>query len=186
VLAVLDRYCVLGYELTLLEVQKLLYFLQTAGEPLKLQFAKRHYGPYADNLRHVLHRFEGHFTQGFADGRNSPRTEIRIFPNAIDQAYSVLNENREGNLQSDERLERVFRLIEGFESPYGMELLATVHWVVTKSLTPTTDVETVIQAVQAWNDRKRRVLRPEHIRIAWRRLQEQGWLEHSATTSPTS
>src|SRR5262249_17879850 len=70
----LSEYGVLGYELTLLEIQKILYFLQTSGEPLKLRFQKGHYGPYADNLRHVLHRFEGHFLEGFGDGRNSPRT----------------------------------------------------------------------------------------------------------------
>jgi hypothetical protein len=27
------------------------------------------------------------------------------------------------------RFARVARLIEGFETPFGMELLATVHWV---------------------------------------------------------
>ena len=61
VLLVLSRYYVLGYQLTLLEVHKLLYFLQVAGEDLSLRFTKEAYGPYADNLRHVL-KFEGHFT----------------------------------------------------------------------------------------------------------------------------
>ena len=28
-----------------------------------------------------------------------------------------------------ERFDRVARLIEGFETPFGMELLSTVHWV---------------------------------------------------------
>lgn len=61
VLRLLSEYCVLGYELTPLEAQKFLYFLQIAGEPLQLRFAQGTFGPYADNLRHVLHQFEGHF-----------------------------------------------------------------------------------------------------------------------------
>jgi hypothetical protein len=78
VIRVLSEYLVLGYELTLLEIQKLLYFLQEAGEPLQLRFEQGRYGPYADNLRHVLHQFEGHFLEGFGDGRNSPKTPIRL------------------------------------------------------------------------------------------------------------
>src|SRR5204863_1291177 len=85
VLKLLKQYCVLGYELTFLEIQKLLYFLQEAGQPLKLNFAKYHYGPYADNVRHVLSRFEGHFTVGFGEGRSNPQIPIQILPQALDE-----------------------------------------------------------------------------------------------------
>ncbi|MBD3267981.1 Appr-1-p processing protein, partial [bacterium] len=53
---------------TLLEVHKLMFFLQEAGEPLQLDFQKGPYGPYAENLRHVLKSVEGHFILGYADG----------------------------------------------------------------------------------------------------------------------
>ena len=56
---------------TLLEVQKLMYFAQVAGEPLKLKFEKGPYGPYADNLRHVLKSMEGHLVSGYVDGENA-------------------------------------------------------------------------------------------------------------------
>ncbi len=85
VLKLLKQYCVLGYELTFLEIQKLLYFLQESGRPLKLNFEKYHYGPYADNVRHVLSRFEGHFTVGFGEGRSNPQTPIKILPQALDE-----------------------------------------------------------------------------------------------------
>ena len=48
---------------TLLEVHKLMYFMQEAGEPLRLQYIKHHYGPYAENLRHVLKAVEGHLIE---------------------------------------------------------------------------------------------------------------------------
>lgn len=169
----LSEYCVLGYELRLLEIQKILYFLQSKGEPLKLRFVKRVYGPYADNLRHVMHRFEGHFIEGFGDGKNSPWTPIRLFDEVVAEATKVSKEA--ATPEQEEQVQQVFRLIEGFESPYGMELLSSIHWVATQEGADA-DLDTVVQAVHQWNDRKRRIMRPEHIRVAWARLREQGWL----------
>ena len=177
-LRLLSEYCVLGYELTLLEIQKILYFLQAAGEPLKLRLPKDRYGPYADNLRHVLHRFEGHFIEGFGDGRNSPRTPIRLFPDAVREAVRVSEQS--STPEQKERVRRVFDLIEGFESPYGMELLASVHCVAVQKGVPN-DPESVVQAVHRWNDRKRRIMKPEHIQVAWNRLQDLGWLGQDTT-----
>jgi len=57
---------------TLLEVHKLMYFMQEAGEPLRLKYRKAIYGPYAENLRHVLKEIEGHFVCGYADGGDKP------------------------------------------------------------------------------------------------------------------
>src|SRR5262249_44576987 len=57
----IEQYCKPGYRLSLLEIQKLAYFLQEAGEPLKLQFVKDKFGPYAENLNFVLQNIEGHF-----------------------------------------------------------------------------------------------------------------------------
>lgn len=64
----LDTYRELNYGLSKIEVQKLAYFLQEAGEPLKLPFVKHHYGPYSDTLRHALNTMEGHFIRGLGDG----------------------------------------------------------------------------------------------------------------------
>jgi O-acetyl-ADP-ribose deacetylase (regulator of RNase III) len=174
IMRLLSEYCILGYELSLLEIQKILYFLQVAGEPLRLRFEKGSYGPYADNLRHVLHQFEGHFIVGFGDGKNSPRTPIRLFEQAVGEAVRVSEES--STPEQKQRVRRVFDLIEGFESPYGMELLASVHWVATHE-TACNDTEAVVHAINAWNDRKSRIMNPEHIRVAWNRLHDLGWLE---------
>lgn len=175
VLQVLSRYYVLGYQLTLIEIQKMLYFLQIGGEKLRLRFEKGRYGPYADNLRHVLNNFEGHFTIGFGDGRNSPETPIRLLPGAVAEAEKFISDHSDESGETAERLRRVAELIEGFESPYGMELLASVHWVATQPCAAT-DLESVIQAIADWNERKRRVMKPEHIRSAWERLRSKKWL----------
>jgi O-acetyl-ADP-ribose deacetylase (regulator of RNase III) len=173
-LGLMARYQVPGYDylLSLLEVQKLMYLLQEAGEPLKLTYAKEQYGPYADNLRHVLTHIEGHFVVGFGDGRNSPETPIAAKPEAIAEAESFLNQHP----LTVSRFERVTRLIEGFETPFGMELLSSVHWCAVKDWNRHGTLEEVIGCVRAWNDRKARLFEPERVRLAWDRLHEEGWL----------
>ncbi len=44
---------------TLIAAQKLAYFLQVAGEPLRLKLVGHRYGPCADGPRHVLRQLVG-------------------------------------------------------------------------------------------------------------------------------
>jgi O-acetyl-ADP-ribose deacetylase (regulator of RNase III) len=171
----LDLYGISSYALTMLEVQKLAYFLQLGGQPLRLEFAKHHYGPYAHNLNHVLRRLEGHYLHGAIDVK--PSTEITLANGATNEAAVFLADDAEAL----ERLARVGALIEGFETPYGMELLATVHWVVAETPAAAEDVELCIRQVHAWSARKRSLMQPEHIRIAHRVLAEQGWIRPLST-----
>lgn len=184
VLRTFGAYMALGNELTVLVAQKLLYFLQEAGETLNLRFTKYHYGPYADNLRHVLNEFEGHFIEGFADGRNSPDTILKLLPDAEREAIELIHIQSAPGSPSDARLQAVIRLIEGFESGYGMELLASVHWVAHHNAT-VADASTALTAIQQWSQGKRARLRSEHVQIAWEHLAEQGWLNQRTTETRT-
>lgn len=159
-----------GYRLGILEVQKLAYFLQEAGEPLKLKFQANQYGPYAENLHHVLQRIEGHYIRGYGD-RAAP-SEIRLLPKVSEEARAFLTDKPE----AEGHLERVRQLIEGFETPYGMELLATVHWVVSHDKPKSSDPDEITAKVRSWNKRKETLLKPQHIRKALTRLEQQHWL----------
>jgi hypothetical protein len=176
VLLLLQRYGCLGYELALPEVHKLLYLLQAAGEKLQLRFTKETTGPCSDNLGNALQRFEGHFTLGFGEGRNAPTTPIKLIRSALKEAEDFAANAEAERRETIERLARVTQLMEGFESPYGLELLARVHWVATHSEEQATDLDSVTRAVYRWHERKRRIIRPELIRIAWERLRDKGWL----------
>jgi hypothetical protein len=66
------------------------------------------------------------------------------------------------------------KLIEGFETPYGMELLATVHWASTEEPS-CSSFEEVLQRVHDWNKRKRQIMAPAHIKLAHDRLVVEGW-----------
>lgn len=153
---------------TLLEVHKLMYFMQQAGEPLKLHYAKALYGPYAENLRHVLRAIEGHLIAGYCDGGDAPSKRIELVPGAVEDAEAFLAERP----TTRERFERVANLVQGFETPFGLELLSTVHWVATQPANSTPDI---VSATYAWGKRKRRFT-PDQISLAHDVLKEQGWL----------
>ncbi|MFT3733937.1 MAG: macro domain-containing protein [Rhodocyclaceae bacterium] len=156
--------------ITLLEVHKLMYFMQLAGQPLRLNYVKGPYGPYAENLRHVLQKVEGHMVAGYADGGDAPDKPLSLVPGAIEEAGRFLNEHAD----TRERFERVGRLVEGFESPFGLELLATVHWVASESRTEVADQ--IVTRTHAWSERKKQFT-PRQIGIALDVLKRQGWLE---------
>jgi O-acetyl-ADP-ribose deacetylase (regulator of RNase III) len=159
---------------TLLEVHKLMYFMQAAGERLRLRYVKGPYGPYAENLRQVLSAVEGHLVAGYADGGDAPDKQLELVPGAVPDAAAFL----EHHSDTRRRFDRVADLVEGFETPFGLELLATVHWVATKDGAATADE--VIERTYAWNDRKRR-FSPRQIRLALDVLRAKGWFtEHVA------
>ena len=166
----IDLYALPGYRVTQLEIQKLAYFLQMAGEPLRLNYVKQQYGPYAENLHFVLQHIEGHYLRGY--GARSGGSNLYLLPGAKDEADAFLSEHPE----TQERLARVARLIQGFETPYGMELLATVHWLSQEDTAVKHDVHAAVSGFETWSQRKREHFRPEHIQTAWERLREQKWL----------
>ena len=168
----LDRYLLglLDPFVTLLEAHKLMYFMQAAGEPLKLRFTKGHYGPYAENLRHVLNAIEGHLVSGCADGGDAPDRQLQIVPGALEDARAFLA-NRAA---THARLARVSDLVDGFESPFGLELLSTVHWVANEPAR-LRDPEEITRQTYAWNERKKRFSRRQ-IDLAFSVLAENGWI----------
>lgn len=176
-LKLIALYREMEYSLSKIEVQKLCYFAQIAGEPLKLRYSKNKYGPYAENLKHVLTHIDGHYVRGVGDHDQSA-TELSLMPEASAEADAFLQNQPE----SLTRLQRVADLIQGFETPLGMELLATVHWVAAHQCDGR-DLDCVFDGVQnwepskpAWNARKSALMPRPLIASAWERLRSQRWI----------
>jgi len=157
--------------ITLLEVHKLMYFMQYAGEPLRLNYTKGPYGPYAENLRHVLKAVEGHLVFGYADGGDAPDKQLKLVPGAIEDAISFLKNKAETRAH----FERVSDLVEGFESPFGLEILSSIHWIVSKEQVQT--VDDVVARTYAWNDRKKQ-FSGRQIALAVDVLSRKGWIDN--------
>ncbi|MDR3626809.1 MAG: macro domain-containing protein [Ignavibacteriaceae bacterium] len=168
VIALLNQYTVLGYELTLLEAQKLVYFLQRFGEKLHLDFEKGKYGPYADKLTHVLNDMDGHYLSGMKGKTAQPFDKITIVSSEIEKIEEFISNNC--TQEQKQRLESVYNLIEGFESPFGMELLATVDFVINTELNKDYNSAQLKDRISNWNGRKQKLMKNEFIEIAQKRL----------------
>jgi hypothetical protein len=116
-----------------------------------------------------LRAIEGHLIVGYADGGDAPDKQIELVPGAVRDAEAFLSDKRD----TAERFDRVGNLVEGFETPFGLELLATVHWVATQE--HATSVDETTARVYAWNERKTR-FSPRQIGIAYETLRSKGWL----------
>ncbi len=168
----LKDYQVLGYSINLLVAQKIAYFLQRIGEPLNLQYEKGHYGPYSNRLQHLLKYLNGYYLN-FKHEETKPSSTISI--NHFEKVISYTQKELDTNQL--ERLKKVKELIEGFESPYGLELLATVDYVSQNGNIENTDE--IISKIGEWTERKKEIMKPIHIQVAHKRLKEyyrQQWL----------
>lgn len=169
ILALLETYQSVNYGLSKIEVQKLAYFLQEAGENLKLQFIKHNFGPYADTLRHALNTMDGHYIKGVGDG--VVESQITPVEDALESAKQFLAES---NALINERINRVSELIEGYQSPYGVELLSTVHWVA--KYENCHNANEAFQSIQHWNARKKQLMTEKHVQATWDHLTATGWI----------
>jgi O-acetyl-ADP-ribose deacetylase (regulator of RNase III) len=174
-------YWVLGMECSLLEIQKLAWFLdrvitsQQLENPLKLRFKAHNYGPYADNLRHLLDGLDGSYLK--SDKRISDCSPLDViwFNDAKrSKVDTYLKTEAKAWLPA---LEKTARLIDGFESPYGMELLATVDWLLREgNIEPDTaalrDGLRHWPAGETWAQRKVKLFDEARLGLALKRLQQ--------------
>lgn len=160
--AVMTKY--FGGSLTPISAQKITYFLQVLGVNFNLKFAKEKYGPHSETLSDAFKRMEeANYIAGYTE-----KKEIEI----TDKACIAANDFLQDNANAEDIIHRLSLLIDGFESPYGMELLATVHYLAKDEAEP--DIQNVISSVHDWSPRKEKIFLPENIENAFRRLQTDG------------
>lgn len=151
-----------------ISLQKIVYFLQAFGVQFGLQFSKQLYGPYSEALKRSFISFEKHeMISGFSAGER----RAHATPAGCALADEYLQKTEQPH---DAIIERLSKLIQGYESPYGLELLASVHWLGDQE--DCYPVEKIIEQLQNWNDEKRNRFDDETIRIAYARLEEDGLL----------
>lgn len=164
-LTALKNYQVLGYGINLLVAQKLAYFMQRLGEPLNLTYDKGYYGPYSHQLQHLLKYLNGWFLK-FNNEQTRPGIKVSLNYNEHIKQYT----NQELSKAQKTRLEKLKQLTEGFESPYGLELLATVDYIYQK--THLNNKEKILQEIEKWTNRKKDIMKAFHIEAALNRLNE--------------
>ncbi len=185
------RYWILGMECSLLEIQKLAWLLERvitqhnlASNLLDLRFEANKYGPYADRLRHLLNGLDGSYLH--CDKRISDAAPLDVI---------WFDDSRKEDLQAYlhgqavkpyvPALEQAIRLIDGFESPFGLELLATLDWLITCEHVAA-DVDAIQQGLRQWPagggsaERKARLFDRRVIGIGLERLESVRFVEAAA------
>ena len=158
-----------------LEIQKLMYFANHLQPELKLDFVQGRYGPYSERVRHLIQGMEGSFLTGFGDGDDKALALEPIAPTA--EARRQLEEFvlPANHSDSTKVIERVGAITEGFEGPYGIELLASTHWVAAHQ--GAVQPERAAEAVRNWTQRKGRIFTDHHVDVALTHLRESGALD---------
>ena len=179
------RYEVLGFDCSILEAQKLAWFLAGAfrrmglANPIADDFAANRYGPYSDRVRHLLDSLDGSYLtceRRVADAR--PFDPIRFRHDRKDRVSAYLTTPEASPYRP--ALDHASEVIDGFQSPHGLELLATVDWLRRETATEMA-VGPMRAAIAAWPGpdgaaaRTARIFTPEQIAIA---------IAHLAHTDP--
>jgi len=152
-----------------------MYLLQESGLPLRLNYTKGRYGPYAENLNKVLEAMEGHYIRGYGD-RSSAVMDlepIEILPEAENAALEWLSDRPVVR----NTISRVTALTSGWESAYGMELLGTVLYAARTDPVVMSDPRRATKYVHSWNARKQATFPESHVQLAWDHLKAHAWLK---------
>lgn len=153
-----------------IEIQKLTYFLQNSGERLHLVFEPHLYGPYANDLRKSLRDMEGYFIVGFGDG-STPVTRcepVKVRKEILPQLDATLASNP----ATKAHLEATLRAVDGYESQFGLELLASVHWIMTHDSAARQSLDITYEAIRRWSNRKARLFSFDYVQLAYSTIHE--------------
>jgi O-acetyl-ADP-ribose deacetylase (regulator of RNase III) len=190
----LRRYSVLGFECTLLEIQKLAYLLQRrivgAGgvSPLKLEFRADKFGPYAPTLGHLLNNLDGSYLHCEKRVADAGVLDTIWFEDSKKEVVSLFLKTAAAK-EFNSALDETTNLIEGFESPLGLELLSTVDWLLNNDKVEPTR-EGVKGGLKSWlgggeaAERKLRLFEDDFIDLALSRFAEYPSKEGANATRP--
>jgi hypothetical protein len=156
------------HNITKLCLQKIVYFFNVLGYNFNVSFVKSDQGPYSEELSDVFKRLEAkNILQGYSDHSSSIASNYFT-------ASSEFIEKLSSSEKIDGDINRISKLIEGYESPYGMELLASVHWIVDNCEGVTEDE--ISECVHGWSDRKKEMFDKAVIKQAYERLLNDGFI----------
>ena len=157
-----------GEPISLFVANKVAYFLQLLGQPMRLTFKKHYYGPYAPQLNSFVQVFRGSFIQGNEQGMARPFDSLRLNYDRYQELSSYINKAL--NAQQVDILEKVDTLLTGYKSAHALEVLATVAWIHSEH--PNYGPEEIMQEAEQWSSRKAYLLQLRHVQLALERLQQ--------------
>jgi len=158
-----------GGQLTRLTAQKLVYFMQVLGVPFGLQFEKGQFGPYSKELHAAFKAME---KKGFIQGYSKSEEKVIVTHATFAASSEFLKKN---NVEASAMIHDLSLLVDGYETPFGMELLSSVHYLTIAE--GITDQPAMSEALESWNDHKREKFSRASVSAALNRLKEDGYIK---------
>lgn len=149
---------------------KIAYFLQESGEPLRLKFEQYTYGPYAQAIDKILYALNGKYITGLEQMDAKPFEPIELKYENFDEVNDFVR-IKLTHVQRT-RLNSVFNLIEGFESTMALEILSSIHFLLRRDKNLTR--KELLEQIQTWNSRKKDLIKEKYIDIALKHLDDYG------------
>ncbi len=162
----LYTYVLRGEDASVFVANKLAYFLQRSGEKMKLQFVGHSYGPYAQAVEKVLYALNGKYLKGLEQMKAKAFEPLQLNFDRYNEVKEYIA--KELTAEQKERLNSLYRLIDGFESSLALEILASVDFLRNEKK----DIieEELFEKIQNWNERKKNLVKKEYISIAIQQL----------------
>lgn len=166
----LFKYERLGEVATIFSANKLAYFLQKSGEPMRLQFVPYKYGPYAQAIEKVLYALNGKYLTGMEQMKARAFEPLQLNYQKYEEVEKYVNTNL--NSDQKQRLESIFNIIDGFETTLSLEILSSAHFLLSEN--PKLTEDQLFEKIQDWNERKKNLVTKEYINIAMEHLNNYG------------
>jgi|SRR6185503_10217368 hypothetical protein len=145
----------LGEYSSLFSANKLAYFLQRMGEKMRLTFVAYHYGPYVQQIEHVLYALNGTYLKGFEQRDAKAFEPLLLNYEKLSEVKSYID--KELNPEQKTRLKRLINLIDGFQSELSLEILASVDFILAQHQGYTQ--KEVLNEIQRWSERKSKLIK---------------------------
>ncbi|WP_296280483.1 macro domain-containing protein [Pseudoxanthomonas sp.] len=152
-----------------LSLQKIAYFLQVLGVPLNLEFYSSLYGPYSDVLKSSLMKLED---MRYISGMRSQDRKVHVTAAGFAAAEHYLAAEK-ADVDVIRRLEH---LVNGYENPYGLELLSTIHYLA-QNRRIANGAEEIVLSLTSGNEKRRNLFGHSEVRVAYDRLKEDGLID---------
>ena len=146
---------------------KIAYFLQESGEPLRLDFVPYHFGPYDNRVEKVLYALNGKYLNGLEQMSAKPFEPLQLNYALVEEVKKYVDEKLTDKQR--ERLYSVFALMSGFESTLALEVLSSIHFLLTQDRTLSN--KDLLEKIGSWNERKKALIKEEYVNLAVAHLQ---------------
>lgn len=151
---------------SLFAANKLAYFLQRLGQPLRLDFKPYHYGPYAIGVEKVLYHLNGVYLKGLEQGEARAFETLKLNYQKLQEVETFIKSGLDDI--EKKRLQNLFSLIGNFCSELSLEILATTDFILKDH--PNYSLDEVMKDINSWSSRKNQLFTRDLVSIAYDHL----------------